>query len=286
MADPGRSGPRRRRAVVRPRPRRSRRTRRADAVARLAARHRAHLQLHGRDLPPVLHRRPRPGDRRPGRDRRRSSCGGTATRWSPPAILGCVTALTAALSYELLARDASWHPWLRYAVLVVGFVGAALIVGVHHLPRRVAAVVAAAALVAGLAGPAAYSVATAATPHSGSIPSAGPSSAGGFGPGAGGPGGGPEVAAPAGGLGGATRGATGRRDRRRQHRRPARRQYVEHRADHAARDRCVVVHLGRRGGRLQQRGRLPARHPGAGDGDRRLQRLRPEPDARAVPARG
>ena len=88
-------------------------------------------------------------------------------------ILGCVTALTAALSFELLARDASWHPWLRYAVLVVGFVGAALIVGVHHLPRRVAAAVAAAALVAGLAGPAAYSVATAATPHSGSIPSAG-----------------------------------------------------------------------------------------------------------------
>ena len=105
-------------------------------------------------------------------------------------ILGSVTALTAALSYELLARDASWHPWLRYAVLVVGFVAAALIVGVHHLPRRVAAAVAGAALVAGLAGPAAYSVATAATAHSGSIPSAGPSSAGGFGPGGFGPGGG------------------------------------------------------------------------------------------------
>ncbi len=98
-------------------------------------------------------------------------------------MLGLTTALTAALSFELLARDASWHPWLRWAVLVVGFVSAALIVGVHHLPRRVATAVAAAALVAGLAGPAAYSVATAATPHSGSIPSAGPSSAGGFGPG-------------------------------------------------------------------------------------------------------
>ena len=125
-------------------------------------------------------------------------------------ILGSVTALTAALSYELLGRDASWHPWLRYAVLVVGFVAAALIVAVHHLPRRVAIAVAAAALVAGLAGPAAYSVATAATPHSGSIPSAGPSSAGGFGPGGtrpggfrpgGGPGGG-------GGFGGTTGGAS------------------------------------------------------------------------------
>ena len=102
-------------------------------------------------------------------------------------VLGLTTALTAALSFELLARDASWHPWLRWAVLVVGFASAALIVGVHHLSRRVATAVAAAALVAGLAGPAAYSVATAATPHSGSIPSAGPSSAGGFGPG--GPGG-------------------------------------------------------------------------------------------------
>ena len=55
-------------------------------------------------------------------------------------------------------------------MLVVGFVSAALIVGVHHLPRRVATAVAAAALVAGLAGPAAYSVATAATPHTGLDP--------------------------------------------------------------------------------------------------------------------
>jgi hypothetical protein len=39
------------------------------------------------------------------------------------------------------------------------------------------------ALVAALAGPAAYSVATAATPHNGAIPSAGPTVAGGFGPG-------------------------------------------------------------------------------------------------------
>ena len=48
-------------------------------------------------------------------------------------------------------------------------------------------------------------------------------------------------------------------------------------------DRRRLLHLGRGGGRLQHRGRLPARHRGAGDGDRRLQRQRPEPDARAVP---
>ena len=136
-------------------------------------------------------------------------------------ILGLTTALTAALSFELLARTASWHPWLRWAVLVVGFVSAASVVGVHHLPRRVATAVAAAALVAGLAGPAAYSLATAATPHTGSIPSAGPASASGFGPGGGGPGGlggpppgltngtSPGGASPGGTAGGTTGGTAG-----------------------------------------------------------------------------
>ena len=105
-------------------------------------------------------------------------------------------------------------------MLVVGFASAALIVGVHRMPRRIATAVAATALLAGLAGPAAYSVATAATPHTGSIPSAGPSSAGGFGPGGGGPGGfgggRPPTGMPNGGAapggtaqGGATGGTTG-----------------------------------------------------------------------------
>src|SRR4051794_4167453 len=126
-------------------------------------------------------------------------------------VLGFTTALTAALSYQLLARDASWHPWLRYAVLVVGFVSAALIVGVHQLPRRFGVAVAAAALLAGLAGPTSYSIATAATPHAGSIPSAGPSSGSGFGPGGGpgGFGGTPAGAANGTGPGGTTGGTTG-----------------------------------------------------------------------------
>jgi 4-amino-4-deoxy-L-arabinose transferase-like glycosyltransferase len=125
-------------------------------------------------------------------------------------ILGLTTALTTGLAFSLLARDASWHPWLRYAVLVVGLASAALIVGVHHLPRRIATVVVAAALVAGLAGPAAYSLSTAATPHSGSIPSAGPSAGGGFGPGGhGGFGGPPTGTAPGGTTGTAPGGTTG-----------------------------------------------------------------------------
>jgi 4-amino-4-deoxy-L-arabinose transferase-like glycosyltransferase len=100
-------------------------------------------------------------------------------------LLGLTVAFTTGLAFELLDRDASWHPWLRYAIAVLGFASALMIVGVRHLPRRVGLTVAAVAIVAALAGPASYSLATAATPHSGSIPSAGPSSSG-FGPGGGG----------------------------------------------------------------------------------------------------
>jgi hypothetical protein len=56
----------------------------------------------------------------------------------------------------------------------------------------VGAIVPAAAIVIALAGPAAYSLTTAATAKSGAIPSAGPAVAGGFGPGGGG-GGGPRA---------------------------------------------------------------------------------------------
>src|SRR6185369_7645508 len=96
--------------------------------------------------------------------------------------LGFTTAMTAALAFELLARDGSWHPWLKYAVATIGFAAALMIVGARHLPRRLATTVAVVALSAGSAGPAAYSVATAATSHGGSIPSAGPTTGGSAGP--------------------------------------------------------------------------------------------------------
>jgi len=51
-----------------------------------------------------------------------------------------------------------------------------MLAGLRHLPQHVGRAVAATALVAVLAAPTAYSLATAATPHTGSIPSAGPSS--------------------------------------------------------------------------------------------------------------
>ncbi|WP_134767219.1 glycosyltransferase family 39 protein [Nocardioides sp. 1609] len=115
------------------------------------------------------------------------------------AVLGFTVALTSAWAFVLLDRTPDFQPWLRWAVVVLGFAAALLVVGVRHLPAAVAAGVAAVTLVAGLAGPTAYAVSTAATPHTGSIPSAGPSSAGGRG--AGGPGGGPGGTGGTGGTG-------------------------------------------------------------------------------------
>src|SRR6202000_2770106 len=98
----------------------------------------------------------------------------------------------------------TWLPWLRWTVLLAGLLGAAAVFVVSALTGRAmrrgngawpAARLAYAplplALVAGLGGPLAYSLDTANTTHTGSIPSAGPTVAGAFGgPGGnGGPGG-------------------------------------------------------------------------------------------------
>jgi 4-amino-4-deoxy-L-arabinose transferase-like glycosyltransferase len=98
------------------------------------------------------------------------------------ALLGFTVALTSAWAFFLLDR-VDWQPWLKYAVATLGLASALMLAGVRQLPARVGRAVAGVALVASLAAPAAYSVATAATPHSGAIPSAGPASAGMGGPG-------------------------------------------------------------------------------------------------------
>ncbi|MDP4501449.1 mannosyltransferase YkcB-related protein [Nonomuraea turcica] len=101
---------------------------------------------------------------------------GAAVLWERGArrLPAMITAGTAVWSYVLLSRSADWNAWLGVAVLVAGL-GAALAM---LLTRRVLAV-AAIALVACLAGPAAYAVDTAASPHTGAIPTAGPSTGGG-----------------------------------------------------------------------------------------------------------
>ncbi len=106
-----------------------------------------------------------------------------AARW----VLAAIVAASAWWSFDLLGR-ADWAPWLKWAVVLLGIAATIVVV----LPRAVAAIVA--PLVAGtmLLAPAAYSLQTASTAHTGALPSAGPSSTtgfGSFGGGAGGPGG-------------------------------------------------------------------------------------------------
>jgi 4-amino-4-deoxy-L-arabinose transferase-like glycosyltransferase len=118
------------------------------------------------------------------------------------AVLAFATAFTTAWAFVLLDR-ADYLPWLKYAIATVGFAAALMLAGVRHLPRRVGTAVAVTAMLAGLAAPAAYSLDTAATAHTGSLPTAGPSTGG-----AGFPGGGMGGGAP-GGPGGTTTGTTG-----------------------------------------------------------------------------
>ncbi|KRF17435.1 glycosyl transferase [Nocardioides sp. Soil797] len=102
-------------------------------------------------------------------------------------VLAFATALTSAWAFVLLDRAGDWHPWLRYVVATVGFAAALMLGVVRHLPRRVAGAVAGVALLAVLSGPFAFSLATASTPHTGSIPTSGPTT-GGMGGGGGGAG--------------------------------------------------------------------------------------------------
>jgi 4-amino-4-deoxy-L-arabinose transferase-like glycosyltransferase len=121
---------------------------------------------------------------------------------------------SAVWAYILLDRTPGWLPWLRWVVLVAGVAAAGLVLAGPALARlmrsrrgRLALAVAplGLALVAGLAGPAAYALDTVGTAQTGAIPSAGPASAG-FG---GGPGGGPGSRGGFPGAGQAGRGPTG-----------------------------------------------------------------------------
>jgi 4-amino-4-deoxy-L-arabinose transferase-like glycosyltransferase len=105
------------------------------------------------------------------------------------AVLAAAVVVTAWWAYVLLGRSAGWLPWLRPVILVCGLAAAAGVIAERWLSGRAMVLsVAPLALVAGLAGPLAYSLDTAATSHTGALPSAGPSVASFGGPG-GGPGG-------------------------------------------------------------------------------------------------
>ena len=171
LADPGRDDPRRRRAVVRPR--RPPPPDRARALARLGAATGLTFSLMAGIFHPYYTVALAPAV---------AACIGIGSHvlwrhresYVAAALLAAATAFTATWTFSLLGRT-DWQPWLRYVVLVGGLGAAVGLFLVRLLPRRVGVAVAAAALVTALAGPTAYSLATAATPHTGSIPSAGPS---------------------------------------------------------------------------------------------------------------
>jgi 4-amino-4-deoxy-L-arabinose transferase-like glycosyltransferase len=132
------------------------------------------------------------------------------------AVAAVGVLVTGIWAYELLERTPAWLPWLRWTVLLAGVLGAISIFAVPELlrwtdrnrvvttsRRRAPTLIyapMALAIVAGLGGPLAYSLDTANSTYTGSIPSAGPAVAGSFGGGVGG--------APGGG-GGFGRGAVG-----------------------------------------------------------------------------
>ncbi|WP_433525901.1 ArnT family glycosyltransferase [Nocardia pseudovaccinii] len=122
------------------------------------------------------------------------------------AVLSGALVVTVVLACVLLARTRDWLPWLGPVVAIAGVGAAALLLVVGRLPKAVATGVLAVAVAVGLAAPGAYALATAATTHSGAIPSAGPAGAGRSFPGGGRPGG---TDGGAGALGGGAGAPTG-----------------------------------------------------------------------------
>jgi 4-amino-4-deoxy-L-arabinose transferase-like glycosyltransferase len=126
---------------------------------------------------------------------------------------------TAVWAYVLLDRTPAWLPWLRWVIVIAGVAAAGAVFAAPYLERwpgsrrgrrALVLVPVGLALVAGLAGPAAYALDTVNSAHTGAIPSAGPQTDGFGGPGGGGgfPGGRAGQFGRGAGTGG-TRGAAG-----------------------------------------------------------------------------
>jgi len=102
-------------------------------------------------------------------------------RVAATGLLSASVLAAAVWGFVLLDRTPAWLPWLRYSILMAGVASAVLLLVASRLARRAGLAVAVVALAAALTGPTAYAVSTAQAPHTGSIPSAGPAGAGGFG---------------------------------------------------------------------------------------------------------
>jgi 4-amino-4-deoxy-L-arabinose transferase-like glycosyltransferase len=151
--------------------------------------------------------------------------GATALWQARLSLAGRITAAVAVLgtagwAYVLLDRTPGWLPWLRWVIVIAGVAGAAAMLTGPNFARSLSSrrgwralvlVPVGLAMIAGLAGPAAYALDTVNSTHTGAIPSAGPETVGfGGGPGGGGgfPGGRGGQFKPGAGTG-ATRGGAG-----------------------------------------------------------------------------
>lgn len=100
---------------------------------------------------------------------------------APRLVLAAMMAATGVWAFVLLNRTPDWLPWLRWAVLVLAVVVAAVLAfGAHRLGRATAVVVLAAAL-AGLAAPTAFAIYNVAHPSGGPGTMSGPARGDGFG---------------------------------------------------------------------------------------------------------
>jgi 4-amino-4-deoxy-L-arabinose transferase-like glycosyltransferase len=108
---------------------------------------------------------------------------GSATLWEKRSemwaslTLAAAVVASAAWGYVLLNRTPDYLPWLKWLVLIGGLAAALGLIFVARLGRQLALAAAGLGIVASLAGPAAYTLSTVNSAHTGSIPTAGPAGA-------------------------------------------------------------------------------------------------------------
>jgi len=103
------------------------------------------------------------------------------TNFAARVVLALMVAVTAVWGFVLLTRTPDWQPWIRYTLLVLGAAAvAALLFGADRF-RRLGPAVAVLGLCGALLGTTSFTLATAATAHSGGTPSSGPAAASGRG---------------------------------------------------------------------------------------------------------
>ena len=148
----------------------------------------ARVQPRQGDHPPVLHGRPRAGDRRARRHRRRHAVEAAPRREARGGARG-----RRGRHRRLGLRPARTHPTVEPVVartlLLVGVLVAGALLAAHLVTAAPLVALALAAIAVVLAAPAGYTLSTVTPPHTGAIPTAGPAGASSMGIPGGGPGG-------------------------------------------------------------------------------------------------